>query len=118
MRGRDIYGQMPGLVSAGNDDAGWGQIIPALATDQYAATLARWCEQLGWEALVNKRGTTWRKLPPERQEFSTQIAAVYLMVEFPSLIRRPVVETDSGQLLVGFDPTLYASVPFSAGKSE
>ena len=42
VRGRDIYGQMPGLVSAGNDDAGWGQIIPALATDQYAATLARW----------------------------------------------------------------------------
>ena len=42
VRGRDIYGEMPGLVSTGNDDAGWGQIIPKLATDQYAATLARW----------------------------------------------------------------------------
>lgn len=42
VRGRDIYGRMPGLISAGNDDAGWGQIIPTLATDQYAATLARW----------------------------------------------------------------------------
>ncbi len=42
VRGRDIYGEMPGLVSAGSDDAGWGQIIPKLATDQYAATLARW----------------------------------------------------------------------------
>jgi len=42
VRGGDIYGQMPELVSAGNDDAGWGQIIPKLATDQYAATLARW----------------------------------------------------------------------------
>ena len=83
-----------------------------------AARLHAWSEAVGWKTLVNTRGTTWRKLPPERQEFSTQSAAVYLMVEFPSLIRRPVVETDSGQLLVGFDPTLYASVPFSAGKSE
>ncbi|MCX7557452.1 DUF1501 domain-containing protein [Xanthomonadaceae bacterium JHOS43] len=42
VRGQDIYGEMPGLLSAGSDDAGWGQIIPTLATDQYAATLARW----------------------------------------------------------------------------
>ncbi|MFA5591222.1 MAG: DUF1501 domain-containing protein [Lysobacteraceae bacterium] len=42
VRGQDIYGEMPGLISAGDDDAGWGQIIPKLATDQYAATLARW----------------------------------------------------------------------------
>lgn len=83
-----------------------------------SARLHAWSKAIGWKTLINTRGTTWRKLPPERQEFSTQSAAVYLMVEFPSLIRRPVVETDSGQLLVGFDPTLYASVPFSAGKSE
>ncbi|MBT9497296.1 MAG: ArsC family reductase [Zoogloea sp.] len=80
--------------------------------------LHEWSKVVGWKTLLNTRGTTWRKLPPECQEFSTQSAAVYLMVEFPSLIRRPVVETDSGQLLVSFDPTLYASVPFSAGKSE
>lgn len=42
VRGRDIYGEMPGLVRNGPDDAGWGQIIPKLAVDQYAATLARW----------------------------------------------------------------------------
>jgi uncharacterized protein (DUF1501 family) len=42
VNGRDIYGEMPALVPAGSDDAGWGQIIPKLAVDQYAATLARW----------------------------------------------------------------------------
>ena len=42
VNGRDIYGEMPGLTPAGTDDAGWGQIIPKLAVDQYAATLARW----------------------------------------------------------------------------
>ena len=83
-----------------------------------AATLARWCEQLGWEALVNKRGTTWRKLTPEQQAFDTQSAAVQLMQEHPSLIRRPVLETASGQLLVGFDPALYASLATPAGATE
>ena len=42
VRGGDIYGELPSLLSGGDDDAGWGQIIPRLATDQYAATLARW----------------------------------------------------------------------------
>ena len=45
-------------------------------------------------------------------------AAVQLMQEFPSLIRRPVLETAGGQLLVGFDPTLYASFHASTGASE
>jgi uncharacterized protein (DUF1501 family) len=42
VNGRDIYGEMPQLLAGGPDDAGWGQIIPKLAVDQYAATLARW----------------------------------------------------------------------------
>jgi uncharacterized protein (DUF1501 family) len=42
VNGREIYGELPTLQPAGNDDAGWGQIIPKLAVDQYAATLARW----------------------------------------------------------------------------
>ncbi len=67
-----------------------------------------WCKHLGWKTLVNTKGPTWRKLSPERQNITTQGQAVALMIEFPSLIRRPVVET-GGQLLVGFDPQTFAS---------
>jgi Spx/MgsR family transcriptional regulator len=71
--------------------------------------LVAWCKVLGWKTLLNTKGITFRKLPPERQEISTQSAAVALMMEFPSAIKRPVVETDGGQLLVGFDPGMFAS---------
>ena len=72
-----------------------------------AATLARWCEQLGWEALVNKRGTTWRKLTPEQQAIADTAAAIALMQAQPSLIRRPVVEFAGGELVVGLDPAAF-----------
>jgi arsenate reductase (glutaredoxin) len=71
--------------------------------------LVAWCRVLGWKTLVNTRGPTFRKLAPEQQQISTQSQAVALMLAHPSLIRRPVVETDAGQLLVGFDPALFAS---------
>ncbi|QDX80640.1 ArsC family reductase [Denitratisoma sp. DHT3] len=69
--------------------------------------LVAWCQAVGWKTLVNTKGTTWRKLSPEQQDIATQSEAVALMLEHPSLIKRPVVETDS-QLLVGFDPALFA----------
>jgi arsenate reductase len=72
-----------------------------------AATLARWCEQLGWEALVNRRGTTWRKLAPEQQAIGNTGAAIALMQAQPSLIRRPVVEFASGELAVGLDTAAF-----------
>ena len=72
------------------------------------ARLVQWCQHLGWKSLVNTRGTTWRRLMPEQQDISTQNQAVTLMLEYPSLIKRPVVETGS-QLLVGFDPQMFAS---------
>jgi arsenate reductase len=68
-----------------------------------------WCQVLGWKTLVNDKGPTFRKLANERQDIRSQSQAVALMLEFPSLIKRPVVETDAGQLLVGFDPTMFAS---------
>ena len=68
-----------------------------------AATLTRWCERLGWEALINKRGATWRKLSPEQQAIADTAAAIALMRAQPSLIRRPVVESPQGGLVVGFD---------------
>ncbi len=68
-----------------------------------AATLTRWCERLGWEALINKRGATWRKLSPEQQAIADTAAAIALMRAQQSLIRRPVVESPQGGLVVGFD---------------
>ena len=73
-----------------------------------AATLARWCERLGWEALLNKRGTTWRKLSPEQQAIADTAAAIALMRVQPSLIRRPVAASAEGGLVVGFAPEAFA----------
>lgn len=72
------------------------------------ARLVQWCQHLGWKSLLNTRGTTWRKLTSAQQDIATQSQAVALMLEYPSLIKRPVVETGT-QLLVGFDPQMFAS---------
>ncbi len=71
--------------------------------------LVAWCQALGWKTLLNNKGSTWRKLTPEQQNISTQSKAVAIMREHSSVIRRPVVETAGGQLLIGFDPTLFES---------
>lgn len=76
------------------------------------ATLLRWCHILGWENLVNKRGTTWRKLSAEQQTVTGEAEAIALMQSQTSLIRRPIIEfpgpDDEPQLLVGFDAGQYA----------
>jgi arsenate reductase len=71
--------------------------------------LVEWCRTLGWKTLLNTKGTTWRKLTPEQQDITSQSKAVTVMLENPSVVRRPVVETPQGQILVGFDLTLYES---------
>jgi Spx/MgsR family transcriptional regulator len=71
--------------------------------------LVVWCRTLGWKTLLNTKGTTWRKLPPEARDIHTQSQAIAVMLAHPSIIRRPLVEIDDGQLLVGFDPTLFES---------
>jgi arsenate reductase len=68
-----------------------------------AATLAAWAGEVGWEALLNRAGTTFRKLPDEAKAGIDQAKAIALMVEQPSMIKRPVV-TGAGSLLVGFKP--------------
>jgi arsenate reductase-like glutaredoxin family protein len=69
----------------------------------------QWCRTLGWQTLINSKGPTWRKLTAEQQAVTTQSQAVVLMMEHSSVIRRPVVENDTGQILVGFDPTMFDS---------
>lgn len=66
-----------------------------------ADTVERWLAQLARDQLINRRGTTWRKLAPEQQQLSSDAQAITLMVDYPSLIKRPVIEHGS-RLRVGF----------------
>lgn len=70
--------------------------------------LEEWVKSSGWEKLVNKKGTTWRTLPvEEQQEITNKRSAIKLMIEKPSIIKRPVIELD-GKLFVGFDESQYS----------
>lgn len=64
--------------------------------------------KLGWEPLLNTRGTTWRKLPPAQREaiIDAQTAKV-LMLEQPAIIKRPLLEAASGAMLLGFSIETY-----------
>lgn len=69
--------------------------------------LREWSKEVGWEKLINKKGTTWRTLPAEQQQKVTnEKSAIELMIEKPSVIKRPVIEKD-GKLIVGFDEEEY-----------
>jgi len=71
------------------------------------AHLERWTKRLGWEALLNRAGTTFRKLPEAEKEGLTLERAVAAMLAQPSMIKRPVLEAGD-DLLVGFKPEIYA----------
>lgn len=69
--------------------------------------LEEWSKNLGWEALVNKRGTTWKMLSPEIQNrITSKESAFRLMQEKVSVIKRPVIETDTGLVLLGYNEEL------------
>ena len=68
-----------------------------------ADKLKAWAKQVGWEALPNTRGPTWRKIPDAEKQGLNEARAIALLVKNPSAIRRPIVEAGS-KLLVGFDP--------------
>lgn len=70
--------------------------------------LSAWAKQLGWEVLLNRAGTTFRKLPDEDQDGITEAKAIALMLAQPSMIKRPVLDID-GRLLVGFKPEQYTA---------
>jgi Spx/MgsR family transcriptional regulator len=76
-----------------------------------AAVLNNWADQVGWETLVNKRGTTWKLLSPEiQQSITTQKKAVSLLLEKTSAIKRPLIEKDGKVITLGFDTIEYATV--------
>ncbi len=76
-----------------------------------AAKLTSWCKQLGWEKILNKKSATWRELAPTIQaKINTEKAAVTLMFEKTSIIKRPVIEKDGIVVMVGFDTVAYSKI--------
>ncbi len=73
-----------------------------------AATLRGWAGEVGWEVLLNRAGTTFKKLPDADKAGLDEAKAIALMVAQPSMIKRPVL-TGAGKLLVGFKPDSYAA---------
>jgi arsenate reductase len=72
------------------------------------ARLEGWAKAVGWEVLLNRSGTTFRKLPDADKVGLTEAKAIDLMLAQPSMIKRPVLEAEGG-LTVGFKPELYAA---------
>lgn len=71
------------------------------------ARLQRWAKDVGWEPLLNRAGTTFRKLDDAAKEGLNESKAIALMLEQPSMIKRPVLDL-GGKLVVGFKPEIYA----------
>ncbi|MGU3574637.1 ArsC family reductase [Brucellaceae bacterium C25G] len=70
------------------------------------ADLEQWIKQEGWEKLLNRAGTTFRKLPEEDRANLTEQKAIALMIAHPSMVKRPVL-LKGDQIIVGFKPELY-----------
>jgi Spx/MgsR family transcriptional regulator len=68
-----------------------------------------WVDELGWEALINRSGTTWRKLPEPVRASVDEESAIRLMVENPSIVRRPVLDTGTTRH-VGFSESQYEAL--------
>ena len=73
------------------------------------ALLADWFQSPGWEALLNKRGTTWRQQPQQVKDAIDSDSAKQLMLDNPAIIKRPVTVTQSG-VSVGFKPDQYSEL--------
>jgi arsenate reductase len=72
------------------------------------ARLEAWSREAGWETLLNRSGATFRALPDSAKQGLTQAKAIALMLEKPSMIKRPVLDV-GGALIVGFKPESYAA---------
>jgi arsenate reductase (glutaredoxin) len=77
--------------------------------------LKAWSGELGWETLLNRAGSTFRKLPDAEKEGLNERKALALMLEQPSMIKRPVLDV-GGKVLVGFKAEVYAKEVSASGK--
>jgi arsenate reductase (glutaredoxin) len=71
--------------------------------------LERWVREMGWETVLNRAGTTFRKVPEADRQNLDEAKAIALMLDQPSMIKRPVLDAD-GKLTVGFKPERYEAV--------
>jgi arsenate reductase len=74
------------------------------------AKLEGWAKKAGWETLLNRAGTTFRKLPDKDKANVTEKKAIALMLAQPSMIKRPVLELRGGRIIVGFSPDAYKAL--------
>ena len=73
--------------------------------------LKDWIKQVGWESLVNKRGTTWRQLEePVQLKITNESSAIALMMDKTSVIKRPLIEKNGKVLALGFDESTYSKI--------
>lgn len=77
-----------------------------------ADKLAQWADQVGWETLLNRKGTTWRQLPEADKKDVDQAKALALMQQHTSVIKRPVVESKGG-VTAGFDESRFEQILLS-----
>ncbi len=73
------------------------------------ATLNAWVAELGWERLLNRRGTTWRKVPQATRSGLDREGAIRLMLQTPSIIKRPLLDLGNG-FQIGFDEERYTAL--------
>ena len=73
------------------------------------AHLKAWSKKVRWEVLLNRSGTSFKTLPDEKKQGLDEAKAIALMIEQPSMIKRPVLDLGDGRLLVGFKPEAYAA---------
>ena len=73
------------------------------------ALLRSWIDELGWEVLLNRRGMMWRKVPQDVKDSIDEASAIALMLNTPSIIKRPVLDTGNARY-VGFKPEQYEGI--------
>ncbi len=73
------------------------------------SNLEKWVKKSGWENVLNKRGTTWRKLPDEVKNSINATTSIQIMLDSPSIIKRPILENGK-TVLVGFKADEYQTL--------
>ncbi len=77
-------------------------------------TLERWCDRIDWNKILNKQSLTWRKIPESDRADMSKDKALAAMIEFPTVVKRPVLECEEF-IALGFSPENYQAIFTKAG---